>query len=102
MGVQSPKQIHGIFSEKPLFFSKKNAPNSLKSKINLTFISHLVVGGWGPMFGKKSQKNRFFLDTFPSFRYPFSKAQVNRTPIFEAYALVFSQQDSGILKCLHY
>ena len=36
--------------------------NSLKSKINLTFTFHLVesqtcaVGGWGPMFGTKSQK----------------------------------------------
>ena len=49
------------------FFQKKNALNSLKSKTNLTFTSHLVesqtcaVGGWGPMFGTKSQKNVFFL-----------------------------------------
>ena len=72
MGVQSPKQIHGTLSKKFLIFSKKlNALNSLKSKINLTFIFHLVesqtcaVGGWGPMFGTKSQKNTFFFDTFP-------------------------------------
>ena len=62
-----PKSIHGILSEKLLIFSKKqNAPNSLKSKTNLTFISHLVesqtwaVGGRGSMFGTKSQKKTFF------------------------------------------
>ena len=55
------------------FFSKKkqNALNSLKSTTNLNFTSHLVesqtcaVGGWGPMFGTKSQKNGFFY-TFPN------------------------------------
>ena len=50
-----------------IFFQKKIALNSLKSKINLTFIFHLVesqtcaVGRWGPMFGTKSQINTFFL-----------------------------------------
>ena len=61
MGVQSPKKKHGIFTKKVTFFSKNpNAPNGIKSKINLTFIFHLVealtcaVGGWGPVFGTKS------------------------------------------------
>ena len=42
-----------------------------KSKINLTFIFHLVesqtrgVGGWGPMFGTKSQIKPVFLGAFP-------------------------------------
>ena len=60
-----PKNI-SFFQQK----KNKNALNSPKSKINLTFISHLVefqtcaVGGWGPMFGTKSRINLFF-DTFP-------------------------------------
>ena len=53
-----------------LFQKKQNALNSPKSKINLTSTFHLVesqtcaVGGWGPTFGTKSQKKRFFY-TFP-------------------------------------
>ena len=61
-----PKNF-SFFLKKILIFSKKlNALNSLKNKINLAFIFHLVesqtcaVGGWGPMFGTKSQKKLFF------------------------------------------
>ena len=74
MMLKGPKD--GILSKKFLIFSKKyNALNSLKSKINLTFIFHLVesqkcaVGGWGLMFGTKFQINPFFLT--PSLRWLF-------------------------------
>ena len=48
------------------FLKKIKCSKQPKSKKNLTFIFHLVesqtraVGGWGPMFGTKSQKNGFF------------------------------------------
>ena len=69
--VQSPKQIHGILSKNFLMFSKKqNAPNRPKSKINPTFIFHLVesqtcaaVGGVRCL-GQSPKKNVFFY-TFP-------------------------------------
>ena len=65
--VQSPKQIHGILSKNFLMFSKKqNAPNRPKSKINPTFIFHLVesqtcaaVGGVRCL--GQSPKKPFFL-----------------------------------------
>ena len=86
--VQSPKQIHGILSKNFLMFSKKqNAPNRPKSKINPTFIFHLVesqtcaVGGWGPMFGTKSQINPFFFDIFPQMSNSFVHPLRGRTQI---------------------
>ena len=87
--VQSLKQIHGILSEKLLIFSKKqNAPNSLKSKTNLTFIFHLVesqtcaVGGWGLMFGTKSQK-KVFLGTLSQTSGPTHPLRTFGTPLSE-------------------
>ena len=74
VGVQSPKQIHGILFKKFLIFSNKiKCSKQPKKQNNPNF--HLLllvesqtcaVGGWGPMFGTKSQKNRFFT---PSFKF---------------------------------
>ena len=74
-GPESQTKTWNFVQKNCSFLKKKklNALNSLKSKINLTFIFHLVdfqtcvVGGWGLMFGTKSQKNVLF-DTFLKLR----------------------------------
>ena len=61
--VQSPT----LFSENNHSVIFNEFSTNFVRKINLTFAFHLVesqtcaVGGWGPMFGTKSQKKRFFL-----------------------------------------
>ena len=86
VGFQSPKQIRGIFVRKILIFSKnKMLLTAQKIKVSSIFTFHSVesqtyaVGGWGTMFGTKSQKKRFFLGTFP---YPIMMGRVYREKIY--------------------
>ena len=72
VGFQSPKQIRGIFVRKILIFSKnKMLWTAQKIKVSSIFTFHSVesqtyaVGGWGTMFGTKSQKKTFFLTSSP-------------------------------------
>ena len=72
-GVQSPKQIHGILSEKFLIFSKKikcskqpkkqNKPNF---HLSLSGVPN-VRGGWvgSDVWDKVPNKYGFFFYTFP-------------------------------------
>ena len=72
VGVQSPKQIHGILSEKFLIFSKKikcSKQPKKQNKLNFYFSLSGVSNVWGGWVGSdvldKVPKKNFFFDTFP-------------------------------------
>ena len=72
VGVQSPKQIHGILSEKLLIFSKKikcskqpKKQNKLNFYFSLSGVLTVRGGRVGSDVWDKVLKKRFFFATFP-------------------------------------
>ena len=64
------------------FLKKIKCSKQPKKQNKLTFIFHLVesqtraVGGWGPMFGTKSQIKPFFFWHLPSLRLKTGKESI--------------------------